>query len=143
MWTADGFIVFSPGSGPLRRVSATGGQATSVTTLGPKIASHRFPVALPDGRRFLFYAEGVFLPSGLGPAEASREGGWLLWVRAGALVAQQLDVTKTRILVGGADTGPAWQYDVAPDGRFLINNPLDIAAAPITLIQNWQPDAKK
>ncbi len=126
MWTADGFIVFSPSSGPLRRVSATGGQATSVTTLGPKIASHRFPVALPDGRRFLFYAQGeenaggifvgaldgsaptrlvaaesagMFLPSSLGPAEASREGGWLLWVRAGALVAQQLDVTKA-VLAG-------------------------------------------
>ncbi len=49
----------------------------------------------------------------------------------------------TRIPVGGADTGPAWQYDVAPDGRFLINNPLDSAAAPITLLMNWRPPAKK
>ncbi len=35
------------------------------------------------------------------------------------------------------------QYDVAPDGRFLINTVLDTAAAPITLIQNWNPEAKK
>ena len=35
------------------------------------------------------------------------------------------------------------QYDVAPDGRFLINTELDSAAAPITLIQNWNPEAKK
>ena len=49
----------------------------------------------------------------------------------------------TRIPVGGADTEPAWQYDVAPDGRFLINNPLDSAAAPITLLMNWRPPAKK
>jgi hypothetical protein len=31
------------------------------------------------------------------------------------------------------------QYDVAPDGRFLINTELDTAAAPITLLQNWTP----
>ena len=35
------------------------------------------------------------------------------------------------------------QYDVAPDGRFLINTVLDSAAAPITLIQNWNPEANK
>jgi hypothetical protein len=39
--------------------------------------------------------------------------------------------------------GRGRQYDVAPDGRFLINTMLDEAAAPITLIQNWQPDAKE
>jgi len=32
-------------------------------------------------------------------------------------------------------------YDVAPDGRFLINRELDTNTAPITLIQNWNPDA--
>ena len=29
-------------------------------------------------------------------------------------------------------------YDVAPDGRFLINTMIDSAAAPITLLMNWQ-----
>ena len=38
---------------------------------------------------------------------------------------------------------PRRQYDVVPDGRFLINTVLDSVTAPITLIQNWQPDAKK
>ena len=33
------------------------------------------------------------------------------------------------------------QCDVAPDGRFLINTVLHSAAAPITLIQNWNPEA--
>jgi hypothetical protein len=43
------------------------------------------------------------------------------------------------------DTGTGRQYDVAPDGRFLINMELDSAAAtaPITLIQNWTPDARE
>jgi len=35
------------------------------------------------------------------------------------------------------------QYDVAPDGRFPINTELECAAAPITLRQNWNPEAKK
>jgi hypothetical protein len=38
---------------------------------------------------------------------------------------------------------PKHQYAVSSDGRFLINTVLDDAAAPITLIQNWNPEAKK
>ena len=48
------------------------------------------------------------------------------------------------MLVGGGvnvQQGP--QYDVAPDGRFLINTELLGGAAPITLIQHWNPEAKK
>ena len=44
----------------------------------------------------------------------------------------------TRIVGGGADS-PWRQYDVAPDGRFLINTEVDTAGAPITLLQNWAP----
>jgi hypothetical protein len=29
------------------------------------------------------------------------------------------------------------------DGRFLINTQLNDAAAPITLLQNWNPEIKK
>ena len=50
----------------------------------------------------------------------------------------------TRFIAGGADTtGLLREYDVTRDGRFLINTVLDEASAPITLIQNWSPDAKK
>ncbi len=47
----------------------------------------------------------------------------------------------TRI-VGGGGGSIGRNYDVAPDGRFLINTELPGDAAPITLIQNWNPDAK-
>jgi Tol biopolymer transport system component len=48
----------------------------------------------------------------------------------------------TRIAGGGVDTQGGRQYDVAPDGRFLINTVVDGGdAAPITLIQNWNPGA--
>ncbi len=49
----------------------------------------------------------------------------------------------THIVGGGVDAQQGRQYDVAPDGRFLINTVLDSAAAPITLLQNWNPEAKK
>jgi hypothetical protein len=46
----------------------------------------------------------------------------------------------TRIAGGGVATGQGRQYDVAPDGRFLINTVVDSGTvAPITLIQNWNP----
>jgi tRNA A-37 threonylcarbamoyl transferase component Bud32 len=124
-WHADGVIVFAPGrTGPLMRVSATGGEAVAVTTLGRQQLGHLWPHALPDGRRFLFFVRGapdtsgiylgtldgsaptrltpadsagVHLPEGAGPADASRGGGRLLWVRAGALVARRLDVAQAAL----------------------------------------------
>ena len=48
----------------------------------------------------------------------------------------------TRIYGGGVESQQRRQYDVGPDGRFLINMELESAAAPITLIQNWNPDKK-
>ena len=48
----------------------------------------------------------------------------------------------TRIARGGEDLQQGRQYDVAADGRFLINMELDNdVGAPITLIQNWNPEA--
>ena len=48
----------------------------------------------------------------------------------------------TRIFGGGVENAQGRQYDVAPDGRFLINTVLDDASSPITLLQNWKPPAK-
>jgi len=95
-------------------------------------AGGSFPVWRPDGKE-LYY---------LNPA--------------GAMVAVPITVTgsslepgapivlfATRIFGGGVDAQQSRQYDVAPDGRFLINTVLDDAAAPITLLQNWNPEGKK
>ena len=51
----------------------------------------------------------------------------------------------TRIFGGGNENiALGRQYDVTRDGRFLINTVLDdVGGAPITLIQNWQPESKK
>ena len=78
---------------------------------------------------------------------------------AGAMMAVPITVTgsnlepgapvvlfPTRITSGGVDNvqgRQGRQYDVAPDGRFLINTFLDSAAATITLLMNWNPEATK
>jgi hypothetical protein len=52
-------------------------------------------------------------------------------------------VFPTRIYGGGADIQQGRQYDVTRDGRFLINAMVNDTIAPITLLQHWNPDAKK
>ena len=115
-------IVFAPNAGsPLLRVPASGGPAAAVTTLARQ-RSHRLPQFLPDGRHFLFYAQGtpdtagIFLGALDAPdthrltaadtagvyraapsAPAGSHAGWLLWVRAGTLVAQCLDLTHAAL----------------------------------------------
>jgi eukaryotic-like serine/threonine-protein kinase len=47
----------------------------------------------------------------------------------------------SHVVGGGSSNG--WQYVVGRDGRFLINQPAAAeAAAPITLLLNWQPATK-
>ena len=50
---------------------------------------------------------------------------------------------STHIWGGGVDAQQERQYGVAFDKRFLINMELESAAAPITLLMNWTPEAKK
>jgi hypothetical protein len=46
---------------------------------------------------------------------------------------------RTRIVGGGTDVNLGVQYDISPDGRFLINTTLDdVGTTPITLLQNWK-----
>jgi hypothetical protein len=49
----------------------------------------------------------------------------------------------TRIVGGGEDAQLGRQYDVAPDGRFLIDTVLESNATPITLVMNWNGAVKK
>ena len=113
-WNADGVIVFAPSDGShLMRVSAAGGTSAAMTTLGPQQLAHRFPHFLPDGRRFLFNVrhagdtDAIYLgaldgsaPTRLTPADGRAEylpSGWLLWLQAGALVAQRLDAAQATL----------------------------------------------
>jgi eukaryotic-like serine/threonine-protein kinase len=110
-WAADNTLLFARSLGsPLVRVSATGGEATAVTTLEPGQTVHLYPFFLPNGHQFLFYAIGTPETTGiyLGHLDGSapvrltaadfagvyHPDGWLLWTRAGTLTAQRLDLTQ-------------------------------------------------
>ncbi len=114
-WNAEGVIVFAPSLlTPLMRVPAAGGAVKAVTTLGPQQRSHLQPWFLPDGRRFLFRSggapdeRGIYLGSldGTAPARLTNgdslggylPSGWLLWVEAGALLAQRLDIERAALI---------------------------------------------
>jgi len=158
-WGADGVIVFAPGtSTDLMRVSATGGAVVAVTRLGPQQLGHRYPHFLPDGLRFLFFAQGapdtvgiylgaldgrapirltradsggVYLPADAwregGPrsTDASRDDGWLLWVRAATVVAQRLDVAQAAL------TGDPVTLADGVDGDSLLKSPISVATTGV------------
>jgi serine/threonine protein kinase/Tol biopolymer transport system component len=119
-WNADGVIVFNAvNDGPLLEVPAAGGKTTPLTALDRtrQENSHRYPMFLPDGRRFLYFirsgdsqVRGLYLGSLDRPHEkvrlvASDSGGiyapdpdgpfgHLIWLRNGALVAQRIDAER-------------------------------------------------
>jgi eukaryotic-like serine/threonine-protein kinase len=112
-WNSDGVILFAQSfTGPLLRVSASGGDAVALTQL-EKQTSHRLPQFLPDGRQFIFFAQGPLETAGiylasldskemkrLTPADTAGVymlPGWLAWVRGGTLVAQRLDLAQKKL----------------------------------------------
>ena len=114
---------------PFRATDSDGGASTEqwqVSTAGG-IA----PVWRPDGKElYHLNPTGAMMAAPFGVRGATPE--------LGAPVV----LFQTRIVGGGTQAGHTRQYDVAPDGRFLINTELDAVAAPITLLMNWSPDDK-
>jgi Tol biopolymer transport system component len=131
-WNRDGVIVFTPNVfDPLYRVAASGGTAVPLTKLGPREEAHRWPSFLPDGRHIVFLADArrtedhrlkvASLDSGetrdlVGAVSnvAFASPGYLLFVRAGSLLAQPFDVKHLRlagepVVIGNsiAETGVA------------------------------------
>jgi Tol biopolymer transport system component/DNA-binding winged helix-turn-helix (wHTH) protein len=95
----------------------------------------------------------VSVAGGLFPAWR-HDGKELYWVGPDSrMMAAEIKVTgntlqpgmpaalfPTRIAGGALDVNTGGrQFEVASDGRFLINTVLDSSATPITLLQNWKP----
>jgi hypothetical protein len=97
------------------RVAATGGTSTALTKLDPpRQVAHRYPHFLPDGRRFLFFAQGE--PEFAGIYLGSLDGGTpkrltaadtagvlsapdtLVYGDRGALVARRFDVGREELI---------------------------------------------
>jgi Tol biopolymer transport system component len=111
-WSPEGVILYDgPGNDPIRRVSASGG--TPVVEVEPDPARKEtkvsWPAFLPDGRHYLYLAEGqkpderTYRIGELGSKESKPVAsaqtlikyappGYLLFVRDGTLLAQRFDV---------------------------------------------------
>ena len=119
-WNTDGVILFGASGTGLLRLSDSGGPASPVTGLDPsrQEIQHAGPAFLPDGRHFLYHRSsrlsdntGVYIGSLDGtpedqsttrllatdsdpvymPSSTSSDGGFLLFLRQGSLLAQAFD----------------------------------------------------
>ena len=141
-WSDRGFVLFVPNvTGPVFRVSADGGTTTAVTDLGGIHGSHRFPWVLPDGRRFVFHAQGASDVSGiyLGSLDSSETKrltpagssgvyappGWLLYSDQGTLVARAFDLERGTLTgepvrvaehVGDLQSSYRWGFSISRAG---------------------------
>ena len=111
-WNQDGTILFSRGGGgPVYGVAANGGDPTAVTPILPG-SDQLAPRFLPDGRHFLFTAQGGTTPGVylalLGGSDPPRRivndalagaysSGHLLFVRQGTLFAQRFDPVRLQL----------------------------------------------
>jgi Tol biopolymer transport system component len=119
------FTVSAPAAVPDRGTPNPGGQ-WQVSTAGGI-----YPRWRADGKELYFIApDGRMMAAPILVTGATMEPG------------TPVALFQTRIYGGGTENAQGWQYDVARDGRFLINTALDDASAPITLLLNWNPQAK-
>jgi Tol biopolymer transport system component len=117
-WNRDGVILFAPTpNAALQRVTAIGGVPAPVTKVEGG-AFHRFPVFLPDGRRFLYQTSGAGEKSGVylasldsqtgqrllaepsraiySLAQAGSKIGYLLFIRENTLMSQPVESDTVR-----------------------------------------------
>jgi len=138
-WSSEGIIIFAPNaSSGLWKVSATGGPSTPLTTVGQAEGenTHRWPLFLKDGRRFIYFARGekagsvyvsslerpqektlVLTGSSAGAAYSPARGkhpAYLYWLREKTLVAQPFDSKETQLLGDAAPVPGAELVASAP-----------------------------
>ena len=165
-WNAEGTIVFST-NGPLRRVSAAGGEPIAITTVPGAHDMYWWPSFLPDGRHFLFSVRseraaenGVYVGSldshsiklivkadlralFFSPAD-------LLFVRARTLLAQPFDMTRLEVtgepVVVAAPVGYLWTgfdaaFSVSPTGVVAYES-ADYPVADFSLVRSRGPQTR-
>jgi Tol biopolymer transport system component len=113
-----GDVVLYASANAIHRISASGAKGVAVTTLQGQDWEHMWPSMLPDGRHFLFTAkhwaglaesgaQGIYLGSIDNPADmhqllpelssAVYAAGYIVYVRAGQLMASPFDIDARRI----------------------------------------------
>jgi Tol biopolymer transport system component len=144
-WSASGVIVFVPVTGgPVCRISASGGEVTSLPVRTEQNASgFRWPHFLPDGQHFLVNdrVDGVFLAAADGSAarkvstidsRVEYADGHLFFGRKGNLFAQQFDERQLKLSgepfrvaenlgLSGGDVSD-YAFSVSPRGTLVYCN---------------------
>jgi serine/threonine protein kinase/Tol biopolymer transport system component len=145
-WNADGVVLLGSETaqgGPLLRVSASGGQTAPLTELDKsrKEIAHAYPSFLPDGQHYLFLArtsdpqnpaaayvgdldskDRRSLPGIASEAKYSATG-HLVFIRDGALMAQQFDAKQLEL------SGEAFPIaDAFVPARTAISGPFSVSA---------------
>ena len=133
-WSVDGVVLFGKGSpNIIYRVSAAGGAATPVTTLdaGRQETFNGWPYFLPDGNQFLFLARSTARPENnaiyVGSLDSKERKlilnatsnpvyvppGYLLFNRAGTLMAQPFDAQRLELTGEAAPIAEGLQFNAA------------------------------
>jgi len=144
-WSRNGVIVFGAGERGLSRVDAVGGAPRIVTRLAATEEAHRWPSFLPDGDHFVFLGDAPIAENHHIKVGSLRDGstrdlfqgitnaqyvepGYLLFVRAGALLAQPFDAKslavsgEPRVLaenITGNGTNHVKEFSASANGRLL------------------------
>jgi Tol biopolymer transport system component len=128
-WSREGAILFTGAGARLFRIPESGGQPVAVTELDKSRneTSHTWPIFLPDGRRFIYAAQGsdtsksaLYLASLDSPARThlidgfsfvAYARGYLFFQRRGTLMAQPFDEKAGRVNGDGAPVIEGVQSD--------------------------------
>jgi hypothetical protein len=147
-WNADGVILIgSEAGGPLLRVPGAGGELTPATELDEerKETAHAYPSFLPDGKHYFYLArssdpqrssaafvgelsskERIELPGIASEVKysAAPKGGYLVFIREGALMAQPFDAKRLE------KTGEAFPLaDAFIEAHAALGGPFSVSAA--------------
>ncbi len=155
-WNRDGTILFAQRpTGGLSRVSASGGEATPVTTpdASRKEMRHHCPYFLPDGRHFLYLAEppSTIWVASLDSKETKQlpntdsmavyaSPGYLLFVRQATLMGQAFDAAHLALqgepfriaenvrFIGNGNGNGAAAFSVSDTGVLVYRSGANISA---------------
>jgi eukaryotic-like serine/threonine-protein kinase len=132
-WGPDNTILFAPSpTSPIQAVSSAGGAAKTVTAINPAMhTTHRWPLWLPDGKRFLYLAtahgnaaasehNGIYISSLDGkenrmllPCEsnAALAPGYLLFLQGGTLMAQAFNERRGELTADPVPVAQSVSYN--------------------------------